>query len=150
MVLDDGSVGLCMAQRSASTRAAGSGAVKVAKAEGDAPVRAYLAKLPDWQAAFLQRFDELVAKQVQQVRRAVKWGAPFYGVPGQGWFASTKGFSKHVKITFFRGTSLDPLPPSGEHEQGRSLDLRQGDAMDEKLVTKWIRQAAAMPGWGTS
>lgn len=124
--------------------------VKVAKAEGAAPVQAYLARLPAWQARFLRRFDDLVAKEVPQARRAVKWSAPFYGVPGQGWFASTKGFSRHVKILFFRGTSLRPVPPSGEHEDGRALDLREGDEMDENLVRLWIRQAAALPGWGTS
>lgn len=126
------------------------GPVKVAKAEGAAAVDAYFAKLPAWQAGFLRRFDEVVAREVPGARRAVKWSAPFYGVPGQGWFASTKGFSKHVKLTFFRGTSLKPVPPSGEHEQGRSLDLREGDAFDEALVAGWVRQAATLPGWGTS
>jgi len=130
--------------------AAGNAPVKVAKAEGAEPVRSYIPKLPAWQGELLKRFDDLVLRQVPGARRAVKWSAPFYGVPGMAWFASTKGFSKHVKITFFRGTSLKPVPPSGEHEQGRSLDLREGDGLDETLVALWIRQAAALPGWGTS
>lgn len=124
--------------------------VKAPKAEGAAPVKTYIAALPAWQGRLLQKFDDLVTREVPQAVRAVKWSAPFYGVPGQGWFASTKGFSKHVKITFFRGTSLKPVPPSGEHEQGRSLDLREGDALDERLVGGWVRQAAALPGWGSS
>ena len=124
--------------------------VKVAKAEGDAPVHAYIAKLPAWQGRLLERFDELVAREVPEARRAVKWSAPFYGVPGQGWFASTKGFSKHVKVLFFRGTSLKPVPPSGEHDQGRAIDLREGDPMDERQMASWIRQAAALPGWGNA
>lgn len=124
--------------------------VKVAKAEGAAPVKAYIAKLPAWQARLLRQFDDLVSQEVPHAARAVKWSAPFYGVPGQGWFASTKGFSKHVKLTFFRGAQLDPVPPSGEHDQGRSLDLREGDALDARVVSSWIRQAAALPGWGSS
>jgi hypothetical protein len=124
--------------------------VKAAKADGAAPVKAYIARLPAWQGRLLRRFDALVAEEVPDARRAVKWSAPFYGVPGNGWFASAKGFSRHVKIVFFRGANLDPVPPSGEHEQGRALDLREGDAMDEALVRGWIRQASRLPGWGTS
>lgn len=106
--------------------------------------------LPPWQGRLLSTFDDLVSQEVPEARRAVKWSSPFYGVPGQGWFASTKAFSKHVKITFFRGTSLNPVPPSGEHEQGRSLDLREGDEIDAGVVANWIRQAAGLPGWGSS
>jgi hypothetical protein len=94
-----------------------------------------------------RRRDALAAglrvKRVQS--RSGRW-AP----QGQGWFASTKGFSRYVKLTFFRGTSLAPVPPSGEHEHGRSLDLREGDTLDERLVAAWIREAPALPGWGTS
>ena len=124
--------------------------VKAAKAEGAAPVKAYIAQLPAWQGQLLRQFDGLVSKEVPGAARAVKWSAAFYGVPGNGWFASAKGFSKHVKFTFFRGASLDPVPPSGEHEQGRALDLREGEAMDGRQVARWIQQAAALPGWGTS
>lgn len=124
--------------------------VKAAKAEGDAPVRACIAALPGWQRDAAQRFDAIVAREVPGARRAVKWSAAFDGVPGEGWFASVKGFSKHVKFTFFRGTSLKPVPPSGEHEDGRALDVREGDTLDERQLAGWVRQAASLPGWGTS
>jgi hypothetical protein len=91
----------------------------------------------------------LIQREVPGVRRAVKWHVPFYGIDGQGWFASFSAFSKHVKLMFFRGTSLKPVPPSGEHKDGRALDLTETDVLDEKQVASWVRQAAAIPGWGS-
>lgn len=124
--------------------------VKAAKAEGAAPVKAYIAKLPAWQGKFLSRFDKLVSAEAPDAVRAVKWSACFYGQPGGGWFASSKGFSKHVKVTWFAGTRLKPVPPAGESEMGRAIDLRETDKMDEGQMRSWIKQAQDLPGWGNT
>ena len=121
---------------------------QIAKADGDAPVQAYLAAMPSWKRDVGRRLDALIARTVPAVRKAVKWNSPFYGVEGQGWFLSFHCFTKYVKVTFFRGTSLRPVPPGeSKHKDVRYLDLREGDPLDEKRVAEWIRQAAALPGW---
>ena len=112
-------------------------------------VGAYVASLPPWQREIAQKFDAIVAREVPGVRRAIKWGVPFYGLEGRGWFASVGGFSKHFKINFFRGTALKPVPPSGESKQMRSIDLLGAEEFDEKAIRDWVRQAAALPGWGS-
>ncbi|MES2154926.1 MAG: DUF1801 domain-containing protein [bacterium] len=121
-----------------------------AKAEGEGPVRAYIAVLPAWQRAIALQVDAIVTEEVPHARRAIKWHTPFYGVEGKGWFLSTGGFSKHFKVLFFNGTSLKPVPPVGESGKTRALDLREGDAFDEAKITSWIKQAASKPGWGSS
>lgn len=136
------------AARATRGRRPRAGAPRADKAEGDAPVRQYIARLDGWKREVAQRFDALVGREVPSVRRAVKWGNPFYGVEGQGWFAAFAAFKKHVKITFFRGTSLSPVPPSGEHKDGRSLDLTEAESFDERLIGDWVRQASRLPGWG--
>jgi hypothetical protein len=120
---------------------------QIAKADGDAPVRAYIAAMPGWKRAVGRRLDALIVQTVPGVRKAVKWNSPFYGVDGQGWFLSFHVFTNYVKVTFFRGTSLRPVPP-GESSvaEVRHLDLRE-DEFDEAKLTRWIRQAAALPGW---
>lgn len=122
---------------------------QVAKADGDAPVQEYLAALPGWKSALGRRVDALVVRAVPHVKKAVKWNSPFYGVEGQGWFLSVHAFTGYLKLAFFRGTSLRPLPPgeSKGHEV-RYLDIREGDALDEARLLSWLRQAAALPGWG--
>src|SRR5688500_8838855 len=95
---------------------------RVAKADGDAPVKAYIAKLDGWKREVAQRFDTLVGREVPKVRRAVKWSSPMYGIEGQGWFASVGVFKNHVKINFFMGTKLKPVPPAGESATMRALD----------------------------
>lgn len=122
---------------------------KAEKAEGDLPVKAYIGSLPAWQREVARRFDSVVGREVPRVRRAVKWSAAFYGVPDQGWFASVKGFRNVVKVTFFKGTSLKPVPAAGSSEEARSHDLKQSDSFDEAAMTKWVKQASAMPGWGS-
>ena len=119
-----------------------------AKGEGDAPVRAYLAAMPGWKRDVGRRLDALVARNVPNVRKAVKWNSPFYGVEGRGWFLNFHCFTKYVKVAFFKGASLRPVPP-GEptHKEVRYLDIREDDAIDEVQLAKWIRQAAALPGW---
>jgi len=121
---------------------------QIAKGEGDAPVRAYIAAIPGWKQEVGRRLDALIARAVPRVHKAVKWNSPFYGVEGRGWFLSFHCFTKYVKVTFFRGTSLRPVPPGeSKHPEVRYLDIREDDRLDEKVVTSWIRQASKLPGW---
>ena len=121
---------------------------QIAKAEGDAPVRAYIAAMPGWKRDVGRRLDALIVRTAPGVRKAVKWNSPFYGVEGRGWFLNFHCFSKYVKVAFFRGTSLRPLPPGeSEHKEVRYFDIREHDEIDEAQMVSWIRQAAALPGW---
>ena len=121
---------------------------QIAKAEGDAPVRAYIAAMPGWKRDVGGRLDALIVRTVPGVHKAVKWNSPFYGIEGQGWFLNFHCFTKYVKVAFFRGTSLRPLPPGeSTHKDVRYLDIREDDRLDEELVARWIRQAADLPGW---
>lgn len=122
---------------------------QIAKGDGNAPVKAFIAAIPGWKKQVGLRLDALVVRAVPHVRKAVKWNSPFYGVEGQGWFLSFHCFTKYVKVTFFKGASLRPTPPGGsKHPDVRYLDIHEDDALDEKQVIAWIRQAAAIPGWG--
>jgi hypothetical protein len=121
---------------------------QIAKAEGDAPVQAYIAAMPGWKRDVGRRLDALIVRTVPGVRKAVKWNSPFYGVEGQGWFLGIHCFTKYVKVAFFRGTSLRPVPPGeSKHEEVRYLDIREDDELDEAQMATWIRQAASLPGW---
>ena len=121
---------------------------QIAKGEGDAPVQAYIAAMPGWKRDVGRRLDALIMRTSPGVRKAVKWNSPFYGVEGQGWFLSIHCFTKYVKVAFFRGTSLRPVPPGeSKHEEVRYLDIREDDELDEAQMATWIRQAAALPGW---
>ena len=121
---------------------------QIAKAEGDAPVQAYIAAMPGWKSDLGRRLDALIESAVPGVTKAVKWNSPFYGVAGQGWFLSYHCFTRYVKVTFFKGGSLRPLPPGkSKHDEVRVLDIREDDALDEAQLADWIRQAAAIPGW---
>ena len=120
---------------------------QIAKADGDAPVQAYIAAMPGWQSDVGRRLDELIVRTVPDVSKCVRWNSPFYGVEGQGWFASYHVFTRYVKVTFFRGASLRPVPPgSGKDRDARWVDIREGE-LDEAQMAAWIRQAAALPGW---
>jgi hypothetical protein len=111
-------------------------------------VQAYIAAMPDWKRNVGRRLDTLIARTVPDVRRAVKWNSPFYGIEGQGWFLSFHCFTKYIKVTFFRGTLLRPVPPGeSKHEDVRYLDIHEDDPLDEAQMATWIRQAAALPGW---
>jgi hypothetical protein len=120
---------------------------QVAKADGDAPVQAYIAAMPGWKRGVGRRLDALIVRTVPEVRKAVRWNSPFYGMEGRGWFLSAHCMTKYVKVGFFRGTSLRPLPP-GESKQKevRYLDIHENDRWDEDLVASWIRQASRLPG----
>lgn len=121
---------------------------QIAKAEGDAPVQAYIAALPGWKQDVGRRLDQLITRTVPAVRKAVKWNSPFYGIPDQGWFLSFHAFTKYLKIAFFRGAALRPLPPGGSKSKDtRYLDIYEGDPVDSAPLVSWIRQAAALPGW---
>jgi hypothetical protein len=122
---------------------------QIAKADGDAPVQAYIAAMPDWKRAVGEQLDALIVKAVPKVTKAVKWNSPFYGVDGQGWFVTFHVFTRYVKVSFFKGTSLDPIPPGGTPKSGecRWLDIYEDQPIDEKQFLSWVRQAAAIPGW---
>lgn len=122
---------------------------QIAKADGDAPVQAYIAAMPGWTREVGERLDALIVAAAPEVRKAVKWNSPFYGIEGQGWFASFHVFTRYVKLTFFAGASLDPLPPGGTERSGKSrwIDIREGDQIDEAQLAAWVKQAAALPGW---
>ena len=121
---------------------------QIAKAEGDAPVQAYIAAMPGWKSDLGRRLDALIERTVPGVKKAVKWNSPFYGVEGQGWFLSYHCFTRYVKVTFFTGGSLEPLPPGKSKNDGvRTLDIHEDEPLDEAQLADWIRQAAAIPGW---
>jgi hypothetical protein len=119
---------------------------RIAKADGDAPVQAYIAAMPGWKRDIGERLDALIARIVPGVRKAVKWNSPFYGVEGQGWFLGFHVFARYVKVTFFRGTSLRPVPPGGTSKEARWIDVHEDD-LDEAQLARWVKQAAALPGW---
>jgi hypothetical protein len=121
---------------------------QIAKAEGDAPVQAYIAAMPGWKRDIGKRLDALIVRHVPSVRKAVKWNSPMYGIEGRGWFASFHVFTHYVKVTFFEGSSLRPPPPGGTPKSGdtRWVDLREND-LDEAQMAEWVKQAAASPGW---
>lgn len=117
------------------------------KSDGDAGVQAYIASMEPWQAAIARCVDALVVKHVPGVRKAIRWRNPFYGVEGQGWFLAFAAFQFHVKFSFFKGASLEPVPPIGRFKDVRSLDVRESDTLDETQMASWIEQAASIPGW---
>jgi hypothetical protein len=122
---------------------------QIAKADGDAPVQAYIAAMPGWKRDIGKRLDALIVRNVRNVRKAVKWNSPFYGIEGQGWFLSFHVFTHYVKVTFFRGTSLRPVPPGGTGKDARWIDIHEDD-LDEAQMATWVKQAAALPGWDPS
>ena len=120
---------------------------QIAKGEGDAPVQAYIAAMPGWKRDLGRRLDALIVRAVPEVRKAVKWNSPFYGIEGDGWFLSYHCFTRYVKVTFFRGTSLDPVPPgTSKTPETRYLDIHETDPLDEDQFTDWVRQASRLPG----
>jgi len=120
---------------------------QIPKGYGDGPVQAYIAAMPGWKREIGRRLDELIVRTVPGVNKAVKWNSPFYGVRDQGWFLSLHCFTHYVKVAFFRGTSLRPVPPGeSKHKEVRYLDIRQNDPMDEAQLVSWVKQASRLPG----
>jgi hypothetical protein len=121
---------------------------QIAKADGDSPVQAYIAAMPDWKRDVGRRLDALIVRSVPEVRKAVKWNSPFYGIEGHGWFLSFHCFTRYVKVAFFRGASLRPLPTGkSKHQDVRYLDIHEDDPFDDEQLARWIRQASELPGW---
>jgi len=121
---------------------------QIAKGDGDAPVQAYIAAMPGWKRGIGERVDALVVRTVQDAHKAVKWNSPFYGLEGNGWFLSLHCYTNYVRLAFFRGVALKPLPPGASKVPNvRYLDLREDDAFDEAQLADWFAQAACLPGW---
>ena len=120
---------------------------QIPKADGDEPVQAYINAMPGWKSEVGRYLDELIVKTVPDVRKAVRWNSPFWGVEDQGWFFSVHCFDKYVKITFLNGSSLDPLPPvDSKHDDVRYLKIFEDDDIDEPQMVSWIRQGSSVPG----
>jgi hypothetical protein len=136
------------AMKKAKPKLLSGGNPQIAKADGNAPVQSYIAAMPGWKRDVGRQLDTLITKTVPRMQKAVKWNSPFYGVEGKGWFISYHCFAKYVKVTFFRGAALRPMPPGeSKHKDVRYLDIREDEAIDEKRLAAWIRQAAKLPGW---
>ena len=124
-----------------------SGNPQIAKADGNAPVQAYIAAMPGWKSDIGRRLDALIVGAVPDVYKAIKWNSPLYGIEGQGWFLGLHVFAKYIKVAFFRGTSLRPVPP-GESKQKevRYLNIFEDDQLDEAQFAAWVMQASQLPG----
>jgi len=134
-------------RRAAKPALLAGGNPQIAKADGDAPVRAYIAAMPGWKQDVGYRLDALIMRTVPGARKAVKWNSPFYGIEGLGWFLSFHVFTRYVKVTFFKGASLRPAPPGGTGKDARWIDIHEA-GFEEAQLARWIRQAAELPGWG--
>jgi hypothetical protein len=122
---------------------------QIAKADGDPPVQEYISAIPGWKRDVARELDALISHVVPDVHKGVRWNSPMYGIKGQGWFVGFHVFANYVKVTFFKGTSLRPIPPAGTAGEARWIDIREGHVDDDQLI-EWIKQAAAIPGWGKS
>jgi hypothetical protein len=120
---------------------------QIAKADGDAPVQAYIAAMPGWKGDVGRRLDALIVRTVPGVQKAVRWNTPFYGIEDLGWFLGFHCLTKYVKVAFFRGTSLRPLPPAAStQKEVRYLHIHENEPLDEELMASWIKQASKLPG----
>ncbi|MFS8148198.1 histidine kinase [Rhizobium sp. R635] len=120
---------------------------QIPKGYGEAPVQAYIAAMPGWKSDIGRRLDALITRTVPEVSKAVKWNSPFYGMEGQGWFLGIHCFTKYIKVAFFKGASLHPLPPgASKQKEVRYLDIREDDPFDEAQIASWVEQASRLPG----
>ncbi|MEW6634095.1 MAG: DUF1801 domain-containing protein [Pseudomonadota bacterium] len=120
---------------------------QIAKGHGDEPVQAYIAAMPGWKSEVGRRLDEIIVRTIPDVRKAVKWNSPLYGAGEEGWFLGIHCFAKYIKVAFFRGMSLKPVPPGeSKSKDTRYLNIREHDQFDEALFVSWIRQASELPG----
>lgn len=124
---------------------------QIAKGDGDAPVQAYIAAMPEWKRDIGRRLDSLIVRAVPDVRKGVRWNSPFYGSEGQGWFLNFHCFTRYVKVAFFDGASLDPPPPGESKDPNvRYLNIYEDGQFDEEQFMAWVRQASQLPGWNGS
>ena len=120
---------------------------QIPKGDGDAPVQAYIAAMPGWKSTLGKRIDELIVKAVPDVQKAVKWNSPLYGMGNQTWFLGIHCFNRYVKVSFFKGAALNPVPPGpSKQKEVRYLDIHENDAFDEAQFADWVRQASRIPG----
>ena len=120
---------------------------QIAKGYGDAPVQAYIAAMPGWKSDVGRRLDALIVRTVPGVRKAVKWNSPLYGLEDNVWFLGVHVFAKYVKVAFFRGAALRPMPPGPSNQKDvRYLDIHEDDEFDEAQLAAWIKQASKLPG----
>lgn len=138
-------------QRSADTekpKLLAGGNPQIPKGDGDVPVQAYIEAMPGWKSDIGRELDELIERNAPSVRKAVRWNSPFYGTEDQGWFLNFHCFTNYIKVAFFRGTALDPVPPvESKDEDTRYVHIHEDDEIDEDLMASWVRQAANLPGW---
>ncbi len=133
----------------AKPRLLAGGNPQIAKADGDAPVQAYIAAMPGWKSSVGRRLDALIERAAPAVSKAVKWNSPFYGLPGHGWFLSFHCFERYIKVAFFRGSALTPVPPvASKQPEVRYLHIHENEPVDEARFSEWVRQASQLPGWG--
>jgi hypothetical protein len=136
-----------VAKKAAKPKLLSGGNPQIAKGYGDAPVQAYIAAMPDWKSGLGHRLDALISRAIPGVAKAVKWNSPFYGVEEGVWFLSFHVFAKYVKVAFFRGASLRPVPPGDSRQKEvRYLDIHEDDKLDEAQFTAWVKQASKLPG----
>lgn len=134
--------------KSGAVKLLSGGNPQIAKAEGDGAVQEYIAAMPGWKQDVGKRLDALIGRVAPGARKMVKWNTPFYGMEGDGWFLGFHCLTKYVKVAFFRGALLSPVPPGkSKQEEVRYLDIYEDDVMDEELVANWISQASKLPGW---
>jgi len=120
---------------------------QIAKADGDTPVQAYIAAMPGWKRDVGRRLDALIVRTVPGVRKAVRWNSPFYGIEGQGWFLNLHCLTRYIKVAFFRGTSLHPVPPvESKKPEVRYFHIHEDDPLDEAQLAAWVKQASELPG----
>jgi hypothetical protein len=135
------------ARKTAKPALLSGGNPQIAKGDGDAPVRAYIAAMPGWKRDLGRRLDALIVRAVPGVHKAVKWNSPFYGIEGDGWFLNFHCFTNYVKVAFFRGAALHPVPPgASKHKDVRYFDIRKDDPLDESQLADWVKQASQLPG----
>jgi hypothetical protein len=131
----------------ASPKLLSGGNPQIAKADGDAPVQAYIAAMPGWKREVGLQIDALVMRELPQVKKAVRWNTPFYGIEGQGWFLAFHFFAKYIKVAFLCGRALQPMPPvESKDPNARYLHLFETDRLDDKQFSAWLKQAAKIPG----
>lgn len=120
---------------------------QIAKGYGDAPIQAYIAAMPGWKSAVGRQLDAIITRTIPDVNKAVKWNSPMYGIEGQGWFLGIHCFAKYIKVAFFRGSSLTPLPPvESKQKEVRYFHIHENDTLDEVQFANWVKQASQLPG----